>query len=334
MNLAWFLLRSSRSIVILSAIAGAAGGAAGIALIALIQRELAREPSAPDGSGLAWVFAALCVAMAASRAAAQMAMIRLGQGAVAELGVYLVRRTLVMPLRAFERIDSSAILAAMTEDTAVLANALVGVPHLCINIPIVIACLAYIGWLSPTSMAAGVVFAALAIVAYVMLSARGVGGLRRRADRQDAVVGHFRTAIGGFRELKLHRGRRGAFLGQSLAPDVAAARGDMVRGLTHFAVAEGWGQLAFFGFIGFLLFGLPQIGPVARPTLISAVLLVLYLMTPLDIILTWVPVLGRAGARCARSRLCSRRSSGGPRRSRRPPPRGWRTRSNRSASRA
>ncbi len=41
----------------------------------------------------------------------------------------------------------------------------------------------------------------------------------------------------------------------------------MVRGLTHFAVADGWGQLAFFGFIGFLLFVLPQLGPVARPTL-------------------------------------------------------------------
>ncbi len=158
-----------------------------------------------DGSGLAWVFAALCVAMAASRAAAQMAMIRLGQGAVAELGVYLVRRTLMMPLRAFERIDSSAILAAMTEDTAILANALVGVPHLCINIPIVIACLAYIGWLSPTIFAAGVVFAALAIAAYLEALDKGVERGAAPRDRQDAPVGHFRTAIEGFRELKLHQ---------------------------------------------------------------------------------------------------------------------------------
>ena len=62
----------------------------------------------------------------------------------------------------------------------------------------------------------------------------------------------------------------------------------------HFAAAEGWGQLAFFGFIGFLLFAAPSIEPISRPTLVSAVLVVLYLMTPLDIILTWVPVLGRA----------------------------------------
>ena len=70
MNLMRFLLRSSRSIVILSAIAGAAGGVAGIALIALIQRELAREPSAPGT--LAWAFVALCVASASARAIAQI----------------------------------------------------------------------------------------------------------------------------------------------------------------------------------------------------------------------------------------------------------------------
>src|SRR5262249_44795826 len=45
---------------------------------------------------------------------------------------------------------------------------------------------------------------------------------------------------------------------------------------------------------GFLLFAAPAIEPMTRPTLVSAVLVVLYLMTPLDIILTWVPILGRA----------------------------------------
>ena len=76
MNLMRFLLRSSRSIVIVSAIAGAAGGVAGIALIALIQRELAREPSAR--ATLAWAFFGLCVASASARAIAQIAMVKVG----------------------------------------------------------------------------------------------------------------------------------------------------------------------------------------------------------------------------------------------------------------
>lgn len=77
---------------------------------------------------------------------------------------------------------------------------------------------------------------------------------------------------------------------------MASVRRDMVHGLTGFAVAEGWSQLAFFGFIGVLLFAIARIEPIGRPTLVSAVLIVLYLMSPLDIILTWLPILGRARA--------------------------------------
>jgi putative pyoverdin transport system ATP-binding/permease protein len=294
MNLMKFLLRSSRGIVILSAIAGVVGGIAGIALIALIQRELASESSSPDA--MVWAFVALCLLSAAARIVGQVSMIKLGQGAIAELGLQMVRRTLRLPLRAFEMIDTSALLAALTEDIVLIANAMVGVAHLCINIPIVIACVIYLGWLSPVILVCGVMFASLAIAVSVFLSARGVQDLRRARGQQDTLVGHFRTLIDGFRELKLHGGRRGAYLAESLEPTVAAVRGSMVRGLNCFAIIEGWNQIAFFGFIGILLFIIPHFQPVGRPTLVSAVLVVLYLMTPLDVILTWLPILGRVRA--------------------------------------
>ena len=206
MNLMRFLIRSSRGIVILSAIAGAAGGVAGIALIALIQEELAREPS--GSSAMVWAFGALCVVSASARVIGQIGMVKLGQRAVAELSLHMVRRTLDLSLREFERIDTSALLAALTEDIVLIANAMVGIPQLCINIPIVIACLAYIGWLSPVIFVCGVIFAALAIAAYLGLSARAIKELREARACQDVLVGHFRTLIDGFRELKLHRGRR------------------------------------------------------------------------------------------------------------------------------
>jgi putative ATP-binding cassette transporter len=292
MNLMRFLLRSSRRTVILSAIVGAAGGVVGVALIALIQRELARTGSRSET--LVWAFFALCLASAATRAIAQIAMVKVGQAAIATLSLHLVRRILALPLRAFEAIDSAAVLSALTEDVTLIANAMVGLPHLCINVPIVIACLVYTGWLAPRSMACGVIFAALATGIYVILSARGMKALGRARERQALLVDHCRTLIGGFRELKVHRGRREAYLALSLEPTMESARKDMVGGMAHFAVAEGWGQLAYFGFIGLLLFVAPFVEPISRPTLVSAVLIVLYLMTPLDIILTWVPVLGRA----------------------------------------
>jgi putative ATP-binding cassette transporter len=70
----------------------------------------------------------------------------------------------------------------------------------------------------------------------------------------------------------------------------------MVRGMSSFAFADGWSQLAFFGFIGVVLFAIPSFEPISQSIRVAAVLVVLYLMGPLDIILTWIPVLGRARA--------------------------------------
>jgi putative pyoverdin transport system ATP-binding/permease protein len=294
MNLLRFLLQSSRRTVIVATIAGAAAGATGIGLIALIQIELARETSAPVN--MIWLFAALCVISAISRVVGQIGMVRLGQRAVCDLSLQIVRRALKLPLRAFEAIDTSGLLAVLTEDIALIANALTGIPHLCINAPILIACLIYIGWLSPLIFVCGVLFAAPAIAISVILSSISVRKLRQARARQDVLVGHFRTLIGGFRELKLHRGRREAYLNQALEPTMTSVRRDMVRGLTGFAITEGWSQFAFFGLIGVLLFAITQVEPIGRPTLVSAVLIVLYLMSPLDIILTWLPILGRARA--------------------------------------
>jgi putative ATP-binding cassette transporter len=289
-----FLLRASRVVVVVSVLAGLVGGVCGVGLIILIQAQLSREPS---GSSIAlWAFAALCVVAALARVVGQVGVVKLGQGAVADLCLHTVRRTLELPLRSFESIDTSALLAVLTEDTVLIANAMVGVPHLCVSIPIVIACLLYIGWLSATIFVCGVAFAALAIAAFVALSRRGVEKFRRARALQDILLGHFRVLVSGFRELKIHRERRAAYLGESLMPAMASVRREMIGGLRCFSLADGWSQLAFFGFIGVLLFAIPRFQPIDRPTLVSSVLVVLYLMTPLDVILTWVPILGRARA--------------------------------------
>src|SRR5438034_1095119 len=91
----------------------------------------------------------------------------------------------------FRSSRSIVILSALTDDITLIANAMVGLPHLCINIPIVIACLVYTGWLAPRSMACGVVFAVVAIVAYVIVSARGMKALRRAREQQALLVSHF-----------------------------------------------------------------------------------------------------------------------------------------------
>ena len=292
MSLLVFLLRRSRAIVAFSVLAAALGGAGGVALIILVQRELARP--APSSGVVGWAFAGLCALVALSRVAARVAMARLGQGAVTELATRLCRDLLRLPLERFERIDPSKLLAVLTEDVVIASGALAGIPQLAIHVPLVGICFAYLGWLSPVVLACGAVFAAAAIAVYLALISPAARHLGRARAGQDALVGHFQTLIAGFRELKQHAPRREAFLSRSLRPAALTVRDRSIAGQTFYALAEGWGELAFFAFLGFVLFALPTIHPLDGPTRIGAVLVVLYVMGPLDVVLTWMPTLGRA----------------------------------------
>jgi putative ATP-binding cassette transporter len=294
MNLLRFLLRASRGVVVLSVAAGVVSGVGGVALIALIHTELGRTGT--PGRGLGWAFAGLALVTVLARGVAQGSMVRLAQRSVTALGLHLCRKILALPLRRFEESDPAALLATLTEDVVVVSNALVGIPLICINLPIVVACFAYAAWLSMPVFLYGVLFAIPGIVGSQTLTGRGLAHLKAARDGQDALVAHFRALIDGFRELKVHRGRREAFLAESLPAAARVVRERSIAGLTTYALATGWSQLAFFGFLGFLLFVLPALHPVGRDTLTGAVLVVLFIMSPLDVVLNWLPMLGRAGA--------------------------------------
>jgi putative ATP-binding cassette transporter len=292
MGLLAFLFRASRGIVLLSVLAGLTGGVCGVGLIALVQAALAR----PGGgsTSLALAFLGLCVVAAGSRVVAHASMVHLAQGTVCRLCLALCRRLLAAPLETFEGLDPAGVLAVLTEDIVIVANALGGLPLLGINLPIVIACLAYVGWLSPAVLAAGLVFAAVAIAIQQVLALRALRRLALARAGQDLLVAHFRALIGGFRELKQHSGRRAAFVEAGLETAAVTVRDQTVQGLTIFAVASSWGQIAFFGFLGLLLFVFSGSQALGRDALAGVVLVVLFMMTPLELILAWLPILGRA----------------------------------------
>ncbi|AGA31112.1 cyclic peptide export ABC transporter [Singulisphaera acidiphila] len=293
MNLLLFLLRASKGVIALSLAAGLVSGLSGVGLIALIHAELGRTSASPSRLGLA--FAGLCLVAALARVIAQASMVRIGQETVFKLCLHICRKILSAPLRRFEELDSGALVAVLTEDVLTVANGLAGVPLLGINLPIVLACLVYVGWLSPPVLVCGLLFTVPAIAVNTYLMSNGVRQLTRARTEQDVLVGHFRSLIDGFRELKLHRARRESFLDDCLRASTATVRDRNSAGLTFYALAASWGQLAFFGFIGFVLFVLPSVVDVGRQALAGATLVVLFIMSPLDVVLAWVPILGRAG---------------------------------------
>src|SRR5205807_7420279 len=119
----------------------------------------------------------------------------------------------------------------------VIANAFVGLPILCINLVVVACCLLYVGWLSPAALLAVLLFLALGVGSYQLLVGRALRHLQAARLEHDTLMKHFRGLTEGMKELKAHRRRREAFLGDMLLGTATSFRRQNTTGMTLYAAA-------------------------------------------------------------------------------------------------
>lgn len=289
MSLVALLLRGSLRTALLATLAGILSGASLLGMIVLIHAGLGRPTPV-----LAWSFAGLCLTALAARVGSQMLLVRLSQETVSRLSRDLCRKVLDTPLAQLEEIGPHRVQAVLTGDVQVIALALNGIPAVCVNVTTLACGLAYLGWLSPPVVAAALVFLTLGVASYRLAEATAFDFLRRARDEQDRWMKHLRSLIHGVKELKLHAGRRRAFLDETLAGTVASFRALQTAGQTIHAAAVTWGRMLFFVAIGLLVFVLPGTHPLDARTVGGATLTILYMTGPVESIMGWLPALGRA----------------------------------------
>jgi putative pyoverdin transport system ATP-binding/permease protein len=292
MNLFRLLVRTSGRSVVWAVIVGLGGGVASASLIALIQSAL--TGLGPASSTALVGFAGLCVVVLVTKIASQALLIRLGHQAVHDLYLHLSRRILAVPLRELEEFGPHRILALLTEDVPVIANALLGFSIIAINFAILFCCLLYLAWLSRAVLMGLIGFLVAGVISYLWAVGRANRYLKRAREGQDELLRHFRGLTEGAKELKLHRPRRVGFLDRLLEPTCAGLRDDLDRGMIVYAAAASWGQLLFFVAIGLVLFALPGWVALDSATLAGAVLTTLYTASPLEAIMGWLPGIGQA----------------------------------------
>jgi putative ATP-binding cassette transporter len=291
MRALFFLLKSSRSLVLVALLAGAVAGLSNTGLLALINSSLSNSNAT---TALIWGFAGLCLLMVVSRFVSNVLLIRLSQNAVFDLRVSLSRRILSAPLRRLEELGAPRLLATLTDDVPVIANALVSIPLLFMNTVIVAGCLIYLGWLSWLVFLGVIGFMALGVIVYQVLMKRALHYLMLGRRQWDDLFKHLSALINGTKELKLHQRRREAFLSQSLEASASTLRHQILTGNNLYAAASSWGHVLIFVLIGLLLFAVPRTGGAELQTTLGYVLIILYMMTPIEYILVAVPALGRA----------------------------------------
>jgi putative ATP-binding cassette transporter len=292
MKIFTFLMKYSRGIVILSITAGLVSGAANTGLIALVHRILSQDKE--RSAKLLTFYIGLCLLLPLARFSSQVLLTRLSQKGIFDLRLQISRQILAAPLRRLEEVGSARIMSSLTDDLFIITNTMISIPVLCMQLAVVIGCVAYMAWLSWTAFITVLVFMALGIMSFQAAVKKAMRYMMKARGDADVLFGHYRALHDGAKELKLHQARRDTFINKVLRTTAMSLRRNNVTGNGIMAAASSWYQILFFTLIGLLLFALPHLQTVDRTLLTGYVLAVFYMLIPFEDLTNLIPSMARA----------------------------------------
>jgi len=285
-------IRHARIMIAVAILTSFIAGVGYTLLIALIKGALA------DGlfsqAKVIWPFVAFCLVIPICGFTSQLVLLYLTSKAGYELRIQLSRQILASPLRELETLGPSKLLATVTQDIGSVIELVTVLPQMLTQLAMMLGCLVYLGWLSWKLMLIMLGFMALGLLTHQLPLMRAFRYFRLVREAWDAMYKGFHGIVNGTKELKLNRPRREAFLSQQLEPAAAGLRDYGIKGNAIAMAVSNWGQILFFIFIGLLLFAAPLMIGIESQVLVGYTLAVLFMITPLTMILNQIPLLERA----------------------------------------
>lgn len=292
MKLLAILLRTSWRMTALSAFIGGVSGIVSVAVMAAILHAAADPYRSAAGTIL--LFAAFCLITLATQFISQAIVSRLTQHSMLELQMGLCRRLLAAPVKQIEEIGSPRLLATLSDDVFTVAQAMTAIPALVVSVATLLCGAVYVGWLSPSLLLATFVFGLFGVASYQFSDLWSSRYLVKARDERDILQMRIQQLIEGVKELKIHEPRRREFVEEALLSAETTARHSQFVGDCLQEAAVTWGRTVVFIAIGLLLFAWPRFQQVDAVTLNGYVLTFLYLISPLDRIISWMPYMKRA----------------------------------------
>lgn len=287
-------IRHSRKLIVLAVVTSFLAGVGYTMLIALIKRAVGDGLTGVAPSGLTWTFVAFCLAIPFCGFASQMVLLYLTSQGAYELRIQLSRQILAAPLRQLEKLGTHRLLATITQDIGSVIELVNILPQMLTQFAMMIGCIVYLGWLSWKLLLIMLACMAVGLLTHQLPMSRAFRYFRLLREQWDAMYKGFQGVIMGTKELKLNSKRREAFLAQELEPAAAGLRDYGIRGNAISMAVSNWGQILFFIFIGLLLFAGPLMINIQPQVLIGYTLVVLFMITPLTMLLNQIPALERA----------------------------------------
>ena len=285
------LLHDARWRIFLAVLCSALSAASSIGLIGYINRSL--EQGLDDLSqGLA-LFTGLLLLLFVSGTLAQWLLVQIGHRLVYQLRLRLVGKVLGTALERIERLGSPRIYNALTKDVTTVATAFKQLPISLYNGLLLLAGLAYMAWLSLPFFALTLVVIAFGVLLDVLLGRKVKRLMQQVRQQDDRLTEQFEATINGRCELALSRERRQLLYNQRLEPIAQASLQASVRADTLWAINLNWTSLLVFVLIGTLFFLGQGLGMLSQQVVVGYVLAIMFLRTPISMILDAVPAVIR-----------------------------------------
>ncbi len=298
------LLRPYWRRLLVAAAIGCVNSFAAVSLLSIIDREL-RSGSAASLATLG-AFTGFFVVMLASEIASGAETGFIGQEIVASLRKDMTRKVLTAPIPEIEQIQSHRVLAALQQDVGNLSGFSRALTYFVVAVCEVVGCAIYLLYLSaPMFLASAVVWAGSYLVTrYVLRGAYATLADERAA--YDELQKHYGALINGAKELKISRERRERFYRGELVATIHRLRDVINKSATLFLAASALDNASFFLLAGALLALAPHLGA-DTATLSSFVLAILFMRTPVSMVVLSLPEFSRVGISFAKVRELSER---------------------------
>ncbi len=285
------LLRPFWRLALASTIAGIASGLATAWLLGTINRALRTDGGATDA--LLLTFGGLCLFTIVTAVASTIGNAAVSQDIIAKIQLELSARIVRAPIQEIERVQAHRLMAALSRDVEAIGAFAFGLSGLTIALSVVVGSLAYLVVLSPLFFAVTVAALVLGTWAHSAARNRGISGLRAVRESHERLMGHFHALCQGAKELRLNRARRARVFGERTVPTIHSIRDAHLSAVRVFGSANAVGSLLFFIVLGIVLLLSAQAGA-DRAVLGGFVVVLLYIRTPIEQLVTAMPMLGQA----------------------------------------
>lgn len=305
------LLRPFRTIVVISVALGMAGGLAITLLLATINNALHSATGMTQGVVL--TFAALCVLALTSSIVSDIGTNYVGQRIIAALRKDLGEKVLSAPITQIERYRSHRLIPVLTHDVDTISDFSFAFTPLAIATTVTLGCLGYLAYLSVPMFLMMVVAIIIGTSVQLVAGGKGIKGFDEARDHEDELQRYYNAIASGAKELRIHRPRRFRMNTQRIQQTADRISDIQVRSVNIYILAKSFGSMLFFVVIGLAL-AMQAYYPNPDPAVITGfVLVLLYMKGPLEHVVGYLPIVGKARIAFARiSELSERFSSPEP----------------------